>query len=83
MDRAENDIKKRLNRVFRETFGDEKLEVFETMTAVDIDAWDSLMHVVLVVAIEKEFGITLNAAEVGKLENVGMMLTTIKKHTRK
>lgn len=69
----------RLNRVFQEQFNDEELEIFEAMTAADIEEWDSLMHIVLVVAIEKEFGIRLKASEVGEVENVGAMIRLIKK----
>ena len=74
MGEKQHDISRRLNRVFQEQFDEEELEIFETMTAADIEEWDSLMHIVLIVAIEKEFDIRLNAAEVGKLENVGAML---------
>ena len=67
----------RLNDVFRHVFDDDSIEIFESMTAKDIDEWDSLMHITLVVSIEKEFGLQLNAAEVGKLENVGAMVSLI------
>jgi len=72
-------IMARLNRVFQEQFDDEELEILEAMTAEDIEEWDSLMHIVLVVAIEKEFGIRLKASEVGEVENVGAMIRLIKK----
>ena len=74
-------IKTRLTRVFQEQFDDEELEIFESMTAADIEEWDSLMHIVLIVAIEKEFDIRLNAAEVGKLENVGAMIKLLEERT--
>jgi acyl carrier protein len=74
MNEEPHTIRARLARVFQEQFDDEELEIFEAMTAEDIEEWDSLMHIVLVVAIEKEFGIRLNAAEVGKLKNVGAMI---------
>ena len=70
-------IRKRLQGVFREVFNDDGIDIFDEMTAKDIDEWDSLMHIVLVVAVEKEFGLRLNAAEVGNLENVGAMLTIL------
>ncbi|MDD5422649.1 MAG: acyl carrier protein [Candidatus Omnitrophota bacterium] len=70
-------IKERLNGIFREVFDDDTIEISDTMTAKDIAEWDSLNHIVLVVAVEKEFGLKLNAAEVGKLENVGSMLTLL------
>ena len=44
------------------------------MTAEDIEEWDSLNHINLVVNIEKEFGLKLNLAEVGKLENIDGMI---------
>lgn len=77
MDREE--IRVRLNRVFREVFEDDELEIQDEMTAADIEEWDSLMHVVLVLAAEKEFGVNLNAADVGKLKNVGEMIDLFKK----
>ena len=74
MDRARSVIQSRLNKVFQEVFDDESIVIFEEMTAKDLTEWDSLMHITLVVAVEKEFGMRLNASEVGKLENVGKML---------
>lgn len=76
-------IKKRLNNVFQEVFDDDEIEIFEEMTANDIDEWDSLAHITLIVATEKEFGLRLNAAEVGKLKNVGEMLTILEERATK
>ena len=72
-----SEIKARLNQVFRDTFEDDSIEIFEEMTAKDIPEWDSLMHIILVVSVEKEFAIRLNAAQVGQLKNVGEMLDLI------
>jgi acyl carrier protein len=69
-----DDLHRRLNRVFQDVFDDESIAITDGTAAKDIDEWDSLMHITLVVAIEKEFKVRLNAAEVGKLENVGGML---------
>ncbi len=69
--------KSRLNEIFQEVFDDDEIEIFEDMTAEDIDEWDSLNHIVLIVAIEKQFGLKLNAAEVGNLKNVGEFLTLL------
>ena len=76
-------LRQRLNKVFQEVFDDESIQITDAMTANDIEEWDSLMHITLVVATEKEFGLRLNAAEVGKLENVGAMLTIIEERTTK
>ena len=75
------EIRRRLNRVFIEVFDDDTIEIFDEMTAKDIEEWDSLMHISLVVATEKAFGVRLNAAEVGKLENVGAMLILLEERT--
>jgi acyl carrier protein len=68
------EVMRRLTEVFQETFGDPGLQIRDSMTAADVDEWDSLQHIVLVLAVEREFRIRLNPAEVGKLENVGRMV---------
>lgn len=67
----------RLTRVFQDTFEDPHLQIFDAMTAADLDEWDSLQHIVLVLAIEREFAIRLNPAEAGRLENVGAMIALL------
>jgi acyl carrier protein len=69
-------IKERLNRVFQDVFDDD-IQIFDKMNSDDIEEWDSLIHITLVVAIEKEFCLELNATEVGQLKNVGAMLDII------
>ena len=72
-------IREKLNTIFCEVFDDDEIVISEGMTADDFEEWDSLMHVTLIVAIEGEFGIQLNAAEIGQLENIGAMLTFLEK----
>jgi len=72
-----DEIVRRLTSVFRDVFDDETIQLSEEMTAKDIDTWDSLMHITLVVSVEKEFGVKLNAGEIGKLKNVGEMLSLL------
>jgi acyl carrier protein len=71
------DIKHRLNEVFRAVFDDDTLEISDAMTAHDVDGWDSLTHITLVVAVEKEFGLRLPAAEVGKLASVADLVAMV------
>ena len=61
----------RLTNVFRITFEDEDIELFDKMNANDLKKWDSLMHVALMVAIEKEFNFRFMAEELGRIRNVG------------
>jgi acyl carrier protein len=72
LDRA--DVVNRLTRVFQDTFDNDSIVLADTTTANDIDEWDSLSHIMLVLAVEQEFGLRLGAAEVGKLANVGQMI---------
>lgn len=65
---------KRLTEVFQDVFDDDEIVVRDETTAEDVDDWDSLMHITLVLAVEKEFDLRLKAAEVGKLANVGALL---------
>lgn len=67
-------VRGRLNQVFREVFDEDDLQIFDAMSAADLEEWDSLSHITLVLAVEKEFRVRLNAAEVGKLDNVGQMI---------
>ncbi len=69
----------RLNEVFRDVFDDDSISVTDTTTADDIEDWDSLEHINLVVAVEKEFGIKFNIGEVNTMKNVGEMVDIILK----
>jgi len=74
MSEKRDQMRLKLNEIFVEVFDDDEIKIFDAMTATDIEEWDSLMHITLVVATEKAFDVRLNAADVGKLENVGAML---------
>ena len=67
----------RLTNIFKEVFDDDNLVVNPTMTAEDVDEWDSLNHIRLVLTIEKSFGLKFSAAEVGNLKNVGEFVALI------
>ena len=75
MTRAE--IFEKLNEIFQEVFDDEEITVKEETTSADIEEWDSLEHINLVVAIEKAFGIKFTMNEVSTMKNVGTMVDII------
>ncbi len=72
------EIREKLQKVFRDIFDDESIELFDAMTADDIEDWDSLMHVNLIVGIEQEFNIKFTIEEVMKVKNVGEFIIMIK-----
>ena len=65
-----------LNEVFSDVF-DEEITVTDSTTADDIEDWDSLEHINLIVAVENKFGIKFNIGEVNKMKNVGEMVDII------
>lgn len=73
----------KLNEVFREVFDEEDITVTETTTAADIEDWDSLEHINLIVAVEKCFNIKFTMGEVGTMKNVGAMTDIILERIKK
>ena len=71
------DTKERLEEVFRDVFEDDEIEISNEMTADDIEEWDSLTHIQLIVAIEKEFGFKFTTIETINLKNVGELINLI------
>ena len=72
-----NGIEADLIKVFREVFEDPSMVIRPETSASDIPTWDSLMHIQLVVAVEKNFGIRFAAGEIEGLQSVGEMISLI------
>lgn len=66
-------IDERLQRVFRDCFGDPTLVVTDTTTAADIEDWDSLQHVTLMYLVEDEFGVQFVGDEPASLADVAAL----------
>ena len=69
-----SEITNKLTKVFRDVFGDQTLCVTPSTTAQDVPGWDSLMHINLIVALEKEFKIRFTTREIATLRNVGDLI---------
>ena len=74
---SREEIYDKLDEVFRDVFDDEEIHVTDTTTANDIEDWDSLEHINLVVAIENRFNMKFKMSEVTSLKNVGEMVDII------
>ncbi len=70
-------IYEKLNEVFQDVFDDDSITVNAQTTADDIEDWDSLEHINLVSAVEKEFGMKFTMAQVVGMKNVGEMVDVI------
>ena len=65
--------------VFHEVFDDDTLVIMPAMTAKDVEGWDSLSHIRLMVAIESAFGVRIRASEAAKLNNVAELADLIER----
>lgn len=74
---ATNDLHVRLTSIFRDVFDDDGLILRDDMTAENVESWDSLTHVDLIVAIEKEFKIRLTTGEISGLKSVGQLTALV------
>lgn len=69
-----DDVRNRLGPVFRSVFDDETIQINDDMTARDVEEWDSLNHINLIVAIEKDFSVKFTTREVTSLKDVGELV---------
>ena len=66
-----------MNQIFQNVFDDDTIQINPAMTANDIDGWDSLSHVNLILAVEAEFRIRFNNKELLLLKKVGDLYSVI------
>ena len=66
-----------LTDIFREVFDDDDIALSPELTADDVDGWDSLSHVNLIVTIETRFNIKFSHKELLTFKNVGGLMASI------
>jgi acyl carrier protein len=66
-----------LTKIFHDVFDDDTIVLRPDLSAADVEEWDSLAHVRLLLTIERKMGIKFNAVEAGKLKNVGELIQLI------
>ncbi len=76
-----DEVLEAVNAVFIDVLGDPGIKLGPATTARDVEDWDSLTHIELVVAIEKRFGVKFTLGEVQALQNVGQMCERIVEKT--
>ena len=74
---GEQEIFERLDEVFQDVFDDDRIHVNASTTADDIEDWDSLMHITLISAVEREFRMKFKMGEISSMKNVGEMAQII------
>lgn len=73
----ESTIYARLAVAFEDVFGDDSIELTPGLSAKDVDGWDSLTHLRLILTIEKVFKVKFSTSEIGRLQNVGDLVALI------
>jgi acyl carrier protein len=79
MDEAQ--IYARLAQIFEDVFSEDATKITPELSAADVEGWDSLAHIRLILTIEKAFKIKFSTLEISKAGNVGDLVALIKART--
>ena len=71
--------RRKIQEIFREVFDDPQLVIFDQMQAKDVEGWESLNHITLIMAIEEAFEIKFTTREVMGFQNVGEMIACLER----
>jgi acyl carrier protein len=77
----ESDIYARLTEIIQDIFDDNSVTATPALMAKDVDGWDSLTHIRLMLTVEKTFKVKFSTSEIGNLETVGDLVTIIRART--
>lgn len=77
-----NEVLERVRLVIARVFGDDDIVVTPSTTASDVEGWDSVSNIEVLVALEREFAIRFNTGEMATLANVGQLVELIEKRLR-
>lgn len=68
---------KQVEGIFKDILDEESLSLSRETTANDVDGWDSLTHIQLIVAIEKNFKVKFTSKEILSWKNVGELIDSL------
>jgi acyl carrier protein len=75
------DVRAELQEIFRQVFDDPTIVLKDEMTAADVEGWDSVTHIDLLIAVERAMGIKFATAEMSRLkepdQNIGSFIRVI------
>jgi acyl carrier protein len=72
------EIYQEFTKIFHDVFNDDTIVVRPELTANDVDGWDSLSHIRLVLTVERAFGVKFSASEVARLKNVAGLVDLVR-----
>jgi acyl carrier protein len=77
----ESEIYTRLTEILVDFFDDDSITATPGLSAKDVDGWDSLAHIRLMLTIERAFKVKFSTSEIGKMETVGDLVALITART--
>lgn len=76
-----DEIVKKLTPIFHEIMENNRIVLIDALTAEDVEEWDSFSHMRLIILVEKVFDIQFSTAEIGRLDNVGSLISLLQERT--
>lgn len=73
------EILQQCNQIFRDILENDDIVLRMDTTADEIEEWDSLTHIQLIVAVERHYKIKFSSAEINSFKNVGDLCDTVEK----
>ena len=74
-----NNLLNKIQNIFREVLEIDDLVISKNTSAEDIEEWDSLNHIYLIVEIETEFNVKFTSSQIQSWKNVGDMIDELRK----
>ena len=74
-------LDERLCDIVRDVLDDEALPLDEQTVAGDVEGWDSLAHINIMVAVESAYGITFTSDQLGQFRNLGELQDFLRERT--
>lgn len=66
-----------LKKILESILNHDNFEISDELSAIDVDGWDSLTHMIILTAIEKKFEVKFKLKELNKLNNLGTLIDLV------
>jgi len=79
--KSNDEILAKLQPTFDEIFGEDSVPLTMETSSDDIVGWDSVAHVSVIIAVEKDFDVMFDPDEIMEMESVGALVTALQSKT--
>ena len=74
---TDSEVLQKIEEIVRDELDDDSISLTMTTRASDIDGWDSLAHVVIMVAVERQFDVQFKSSEITTLKDIGNLVQLV------